>query len=476
MNILFLYSMLRMNGLDFLRSRYFVEDLEQRGHNVCLAYFITEDKNKWEKLKDDAITFDEVSEFHPDALIFELGSADRFPSRGWLNDLKRKGCIIVHCGLEYNEYNQNREQYDRMYEGFGCGILKKKGDKGTDELPNIRGADHGQTARTDVEFLKQYCSISASRVFDDVLWVESQLALVVRPTVLMGHNVLLVAGPRSFTKAYNDWDIHAEHNAVYGAFSDHNGIEILITGHFVTDGNDRTDRRYNRTFLINVLEYFHAINPLTYKVASEQIRQVIPASKIEDGGTASPISILFLAADPTDASRLRLGEELREIQEKLQLAKLRERFELHQQMSVRPADISQALLDILPRVVHFSGHGTASGALCFENQVGETHSIQPEALAALFEQFANHVNCVVLNACYSELQADAIAKHIDYVVGMNQAIGDKAAIAFAVGFYQALGAGRTIEESFKLGCVQIRLQGIPEHLTPVLIKRQATHP
>jgi hypothetical protein len=31
------------------------------------------------------------------------------------------------------------------------------------------------------------------------------------------------------------------------------------------------------------------------------------------------ISILFLSADPTDASRLRLGEELREIQEKLQL-------------------------------------------------------------------------------------------------------------------------------------------------------------
>jgi len=31
------------------------------------------------------------------------------------------------------------------------------------------------------------------------------------------------------------------------------------------------------------------------------------------------VSILFLAADPTDISRLRLGEELREIQEKLQV-------------------------------------------------------------------------------------------------------------------------------------------------------------
>lgn len=182
------------------------------------------------------------------------------------------------------------------------------------------------------------------------------------------------------------------------------------------------------------------------------------------------ISILFLAADPTDASRLRLGEEVREIQEKLQLSKWRDNFALHQRMSVRPTDLSQALLDVSPQIIHFSGHGTSSGALCFENKVGETHPIQPEALAALFEQFANHLDCVVLNACYSVTQARAIAKHIRNVVGMNKAIGDKAAIAFSIGFYQALGAGRSIEEAYKLGCVQIRLENIPEHLTPVLIK------
>ena len=187
-------------------------------------------------------------------------------------------------------------------------------------------------------------------------------------------------------------------------------------------------------------------------------------------------SILFLAAEPTNTSRLRLGEELRKIQEKLQLAGLRERFELHQRMSVRPEDISQALLDVKPKIVHFSGHGTDAGVLCFENQVGKMHQIQPDALAALFDQFANQVSCVILNACYSEIQANAIAKHIDCVIGMNQAIGDNAAIAFAIGFYQALGAGRTIEDAYKFGCVQIRLQNIPEHLTPVFIKKGQIQP
>jgi hypothetical protein len=59
---------------------------------------------------------------------------------------------------------------------------------------------------------------------------------------------------------------------------------------------------------------------------------------------------------------------------------------------------------------------------------------------------------------------------------MNQAIGDEAAIAFSIGFYQGLGANRSIEESYKLGCVQIRLNNIPEYLTPVLIKGKKKNP
>lgn len=184
------------------------------------------------------------------------------------------------------------------------------------------------------------------------------------------------------------------------------------------------------------------------------------------------ISILFLSADPSDASRLRLGEEFREIQEKLQLSKSRDEFVLHQRMSVRPSDISQALLDTNPQFVHFSGHGTSAGELCVEDKYGKMHAIQPDALSALFEQFSNQVSCVLLNACYSSKQADAIARHISYVIGMSQTVSDEAAIAFSVGFYQALGAGRSIRDAYKLGCALIRLGNIPEHLTPVLVTKR----
>jgi Pre-toxin TG/CHAT domain len=183
-------------------------------------------------------------------------------------------------------------------------------------------------------------------------------------------------------------------------------------------------------------------------------------------------TILILAANPKDTSHLRLGEEVREIDAGLQRAKKRELFDLEQRWAVRVQDVYQSLLDFKPQIVHFSGHGTGDDGLVLEDETGKTQLVHTVALAGLFKLFASNIECVVLNACYSEVQAIAIAQHIPYVIGMNKAIGDKAAIKFATGFYCALGAGESVEFAYKLGCNVIQLDGIPEHLTPVLKKKQ----
>jgi len=59
---------------------------------------------------------------------------------------------------------------------------------------------------------------------------------------------------------------------------------------------------------------------------------------------------------------------------------------------------------------------------------------------------------------------------------MSQAIGDKAAISFAVGFYDALGADKGVEFAYKLGCNAIQMQGITEHLTPRLLTKVSELP
>ena len=184
------------------------------------------------------------------------------------------------------------------------------------------------------------------------------------------------------------------------------------------------------------------------------------------------MKILFLAADPSDAVRLRLGQELRDIRERLQLARYRDKFSLDSRESVRIGDITQAIFDTEPRIIHFSGHGTANGELCFEDSSGNTRSVKPDALASLFKLVADRVECVVLNACYSRNQAQQIARYIPFVIGMNQTIEDQAAISFSVGFYKALGAGRSVKESYEFACVEIQLADIPESLSPVLLEKE----
>jgi CHAT domain len=188
-------------------------------------------------------------------------------------------------------------------------------------------------------------------------------------------------------------------------------------------------------------------------------------------GTPPVRTILLLAANPKGTPPLRLDEEVKKIDQGLERAKKRDQFKLVQKWAVTDDDLRRAMLDNDPEIVHFSGHGSGEDGLAFEDDAGQTQLISGDALGRLFELWSDTVKCVVLNACYSEAQADAIAKHIDYVVGMKKAIGDEAAIKFAVGFYDALGAGRDVEKAFKFGCIAIDLKGIPEYLTPVLKKK-----
>lgn len=184
--------------------------------------------------------------------------------------------------------------------------------------------------------------------------------------------------------------------------------------------------------------------------------------------------ILILAANPKNSTPLGLEREVREIEDALKSAKNRDRFELRQQWAVRPRDMQKVVLEYEPQIVHFSGQGVEKEGLALEDNLGQVKLVSTEALAAMFDLCADQVECVVLNACYSESQAEAIARHIKYVIGMSHAVGDRAALEFAVGFYDALGAGRSIEYAYKSGCISIQMAGIPEYLTPVLKTRLKT--
>ncbi|MCF3605449.1 CHAT domain-containing protein [Planktothrix agardhii 1033] len=181
-------------------------------------------------------------------------------------------------------------------------------------------------------------------------------------------------------------------------------------------------------------------------------------------------TILILAANPTNTSRLRLEEEIREIDEGLRRANQRHQYKLEQKLAVRSRDFYRAILDYQPQIVHFCGHGAGQDGIVLEDDTGKMVLLETKTLASMFKLFAKKgVECVILNACYSEVQAEAISQYVDYVLGMKKAVGDKAAVAFSVAFYDALAAGYEVEEAYELGCSQ--MMSFFEQETPVFKKK-----
>jgi hypothetical protein len=163
------------------------------------------------------------------------------------------------------------------------------------------------------------------------------------------------------------------------------------------------------------------------------------------------MKILILEANPR--SDLSLNEEIRELEEVIQRSRDRHQFEIRIKLAVRSSDLQPSILDFKPNIIHFCGHGAGEEGLVLRDK-----KISTDALSTLFSLSKEHLQCVVLNACYSDTQANEIVKNIDYVIGMKQAIQDNAAIAFSIGFYLALGYGRTYEDAFKFGRNAIQLQ------------------
>lgn len=205
-------------------------------------------------------------------------------------------------------------------------------------------------------------------------------------------------------------------------------------------------------------------------------------------------TILILAANPKHTSRLEIDSEIRDIENILNNSVHREEFRLKTRLAVRVEDLQKALLEVEPWIVHFCGHGSGSEGIVLEKETGESQLVSTTALANLFQLLAEQIECVLLNACYSEVQAQAIKKHIN-VIGMHQEIQDDAARAFTRGFYEALGNGRSIEEAYSFGCNRIQLLfesctsidnsqrkaelvsthkafKVPDHLNPIFLKKE----
>ena len=174
--------------------------------------------------------------------------------------------------------------------------------------------------------------------------------------------------------------------------------------------------------------------------------------------------ILILSSNPRND--LKLDREIKDLQNIIKRSKNQSQFDIEFKPEVRPEELQDLFLEHEPQIVHFCGYGTGVRGLVLQNSAGEEQLVSIDALSNLFQLFENSCECVLLDGCYSEIQANAIAKYINYTIGISYETRDDTGIpqrfakryAFTTGFYRALGWGKSIEESYQFGCNAIQIQ------------------
>lgn len=75
------------------------------------------------------------------------------------------------------------------------------------------------------------------------------------------------------------------------------------------------------------------------------------------------ITVLFMASNPAGSAQLRLDEEARSIAEMIRKSEHRDSVKFESRWATRPMDILQAINELHPDVIHFSGHGSDTDEL-----------------------------------------------------------------------------------------------------------------
>lgn len=180
------------------------------------------------------------------------------------------------------------------------------------------------------------------------------------------------------------------------------------------------------------------------------------------------ITVLFLASNPKDQDTLRLDAEAREITEMIRKSEHRDAVNFATRWAVQPLDVLQAINEHNPRVVHFSGHGSDTDEIVFQDRDGNAKLVSKDAIVQTMMAGSGDIQLVFFNTCFSFRQAEAVVRHVPAAIGMTVSIGDDAARVFAAQFYSALGFGKSVRQAFDQAKAALMLEGIPEENTPVL--------
>lgn len=161
------------------------------------------------------------------------------------------------------------------------------------------------------------------------------------------------------------------------------------------------------------------------------------------------ITVLFMATNPVDSDRLCLDEEAWAINEKIRKSEHRDSVKLETRWPVRPTDILQAINELNPAIIHFSGHGTSTDELFLQNPDRTAEFVSKEAIVWTMMVSSDDIRLVFFNTCFFLWSGTSVIEHVESAIGMTDSIGDEAARVFASQFYSPIVFGLSLHKAFQ---------------------------
>ena len=218
------------------------------------------------------------------------------------------------------------------------------------------------------------------------------------------------------------------------------------------------------------------------------VRQVEGAHAPSALAIKPPLQVLAVVSSPRGLQPLDVAVEREHLEEALAQHVRSGRVRLEWVEHASWEELHDRLLRRPWHVLHFIGHGSFDdaadeGLIALVGSDGRADFVNASSLADLLHEASPTPRLVVLNSCESGASssddpfsgtAAALARSgIQSVAAMQFTISDRAALAFARGFYTALANGRTIDEAMRSGRIGILGlgRGTLEWVTPVLYVR-----
>lgn len=153
-------------------------------------------------------------------------------------------------------------------------------------------------------------------------------------------------------------------------------------------------------------------------------------------------NVLFFASSPPNTPFIRFDSECREIRKSLYKSHLN----LESRLDTHIDDLVPNIIELSPKIIHFSCHSSAEGMFLTENGVAKL--INPRIFGRIIKRICSNTKIIVLNTCFSKFYADEIADSIDTVIFFPSELRDEDAITFSREFYCSLARKMSVKDAY----------------------------